>query len=45
MVTAGEITAGDLQVAPVKVAMMESDDSIDRYLFGGAAAHVVVAFL
>jgi len=42
VVAAGEVTAGDLQESTIEVAMMEGNASVDCYLFGGTAAHVVV---
>ena len=42
MVTAGEITTGDLQVAPVDVTLVQRDTAVDCNLLRGAATHVVV---
>ena len=42
VVAAGEVTAGDLQVASVEVSLMERYFSVYCYLFGRAAAHVVI---
>ena len=42
MVAAGEVATGDLQVATVKVTLLERGAAVYCYLFGGAAAHVVV---
>ena len=42
VVAAGEVTAGDLQVASIEVSLMERYFSVYCYLFGGAAAHVVI---
>ena len=45
MVTACKVAASNLEVASVEVALMKRYFSVYRYLFGGAAAHVVVAAL
>ena len=42
MVTAGEITTGDLQVATVDVTLVQRDTAVDCNLLRGAATHVVV---
>jgi len=42
VVAAGEVAAGDLQVATVEVSLVERDAAVYCYLFGGAAPHVVV---
>ena len=42
---AGEVAAGNLQVASVEVTLMKRYAAIDCHLFGGTAAHVIVAAL
>ena len=42
VVAAGEVTAGYLEITTVEVALVKGDASVYCYLFGGAAAHVVI---
>ena len=45
MVTAGEVNAGNLQIASINIALVQCDVSIEGDALVGAAAHGVVAFL
>ena len=42
MVTAGEVNAGNLQVAAIQESLMQRDTTIDGHLLGCSAAHVVI---
>ena len=39
---AGEVDAGNLQIAPIDVALVERDAAIDAHLLVRAAAHRIV---
>ena len=40
--SAGEVNAGNLQVAAINVALVQSDAAVDCHLLVGAAAHGIV---
>lgn len=45
MVAAGEVDAGDLQVASINVALVKRNASVACYLLVGAATLAVIALL
>ena len=42
VMTTGEVNAGNLQVAAINVALVQSDAAVDCHLLVGAAAHGIV---